>query len=68
MAEMKKITAHVPADLLESATRSSGLGVTEAVREGLKLLARKQAYEELRKLRGKIHFDIDLKELRKDRR
>ncbi len=39
----------------------------ETVEAGLKLLARKQVYEELRGLRGKIAWEGDLDEMRASR-
>ena len=68
MRELQKITAHVPADLLRRAQAATGKGITETVRRGLDLLVAAKAAEELRRLRGKVHLDIDLAELRRDRR
>ncbi len=39
----------------------------ETVEAGLKLLARKQVYQELRKLGGKLHWEGDLDEMRTGR-
>lgn len=64
----RKITAHVPARLLEKAQAATGKGVTETVRLGLGLIASAKAQEELLKWRGKVRLDLDLKELRRDRR
>ena len=68
MNETQKITAHVPAQLLRRAQAATGKGITETVRLGLDLLASAKAAEELRRLRGKVRLDIDLVELRRDRR
>lgn len=65
---VRKITVHVPGDLLKRAQKETGEGVTETVRRGLKLVAASGAYETLRLMRGTIHLDIDLKDLRADRR
>jgi hypothetical protein len=67
MAETRKITLEVPEDLLERAMAASGAGITETVRRGLTLVAAGRAYEELRRLRGKVRFGIDLEALREDR-
>ena len=67
MSETRKITVEVPEDLLERALASSGEGITETVRRGLTLVAAGRAYEELRQLRGKVRFGIDLEALREDR-
>ena len=67
MAADKKITVHVPAELLEEAQRETGEGITETVRQGLRLVAAREAYRRLRKLRGRVEISIDLDELREDR-
>lgn len=67
MSDTRKITVEVPAGLLERALQSSGEGVTATVRQGLALVAAGRAYEELRKLRGKVRISVDLDALREDR-
>ncbi len=66
MKPQKKITVHIPEDLLLRALDSSGKGVTATVRQGLELVAAGRAYQQLRQLRGKVRFSIDLKALRED--
>ncbi len=68
MKKMQKITAHVPIELLQRAEAATGKGVTETVRLGLGMLASAKAAEELRRLRGKVRLELDLEELRRDRR
>ncbi len=67
MAETRKITVEVPADLLDQALETSGEGITRTVRRGLALVAAGRAYDELRKLRGKLKLRVDLDRLREDR-
>lgn len=67
MATSKKITVHVPDELLKKAQRSSKLGITETIRKGLELVAAGDAFRRTRALRGKVKFSIELEELRKDR-
>jgi hypothetical protein len=67
MAEARKITVEVPADLLEKAQRASGDGVTGTVRTGLQLVAASQAYARLRQLRGKVRFSKSVAALKADR-
>lgn len=67
MDAARKITVEVPADLLERAQRSSGLGVTQTVRTGLSLVAASQAYARLRQLRGRVKFSRSLERLKADR-
>lgn len=68
MAATQKVTIEVPAELLRRAQRSTGEGITATIRRGLELVATRTAYEELRRLRGKVRLSIDLDELRQDRR
>jgi hypothetical protein len=63
----KKITVHVPGELLSKAQRSSGKGVTETVREGLRLVAAGDAYRRLSALRGRVKFSLRPERLREDR-
>ena len=67
MAEARKITVEVPADLLEKAQRASGEGVTGTVRTGLQLVAASHAYARLRQLRGKVRFSKSVAQLKADR-
>ena len=66
MAE-RKITVHVPEDLLDRAQKSSGQGVTETVRQGLRLVAAGDTFRGVAKLRGRVKFSLDLARLREDR-
>ncbi len=66
MKPHKKITVHVPEDLLRRALDSSGKGLTVTVWQGLELVAAGRAYRQLRQLRGKVRFSVDLKALRED--
>ena len=68
MSAVRKITVHVPDELLRKAQQETGEGVTETVRQGLSLVAASRAYDRLRRLRGAVRLRIDVKELRKDRR
>ncbi len=65
--QMQKVTAHIPVNLLQEAQSVTGKGITETLKIALGQLARAHAYEELRNMRGKVNFSIDVKELRKDR-
>ena len=67
MEARQKITVHVSADLLAKAQAATGQGVTATVREGLRMVATRAAYQRLRELRGKVEFSIDLDRLREDR-
>jgi len=56
----KKITINVPVAILERATRITGQGITTTVVQGLQELDKRAQRSALRKLKGKIHFDLDL--------
>jgi hypothetical protein len=61
----RKITVHVPADVLDRAT-GEGEGVTEVVREALELRASQQAWRRLARWSGRVRWSVSLEELRKD--
>lgn len=63
MAEMRKITVDVDAQVLEAA-REAGAGVAETVRGALERQARALAWRRLAALRGKVKFDLSWQELR----
>jgi hypothetical protein len=67
MSAERKITAMLPGDLLKRALKASGEGITPTLRRGLELVAAKDTYQGLLKLKGKLDLKIDLEELRKDR-
>lgn len=65
--QLQKITAHIPIELLQEAQSITGKGITDTLKIALKQLARSNAYEDLRKMRGKVKFTIDLEKLRQDK-
>ena len=67
MKPERKVTVMLPEDLLERALRASGEGLTPTLRRGLELVAAKDAYRKLLKLKGKFDLNIDLDESRRDR-
>jgi hypothetical protein len=64
----RKITVHVPEDLLDRAQKSSGQGITETVRQGLRLVAAGETFRRVAQLRGRVKFSVDMSRLREDRR
>jgi hypothetical protein len=64
MNERRRITANLPADLLEKAMEYTGRGITETLVEGLEQLRRRRFYEKLKQLKGKVHLDIDIDKAR----
>lgn len=67
MLQERKITVHVPADLLDRAQRFTGEGVTETVRRGLRLVAAGETFRRVAKLRGTVKFPLEYATLRDDR-
>lgn len=63
MERIRKITVHVPANLLVKAQETTGSGITATVRQGLQLVAAADTYRRLRELRGKVRLSIDLDRL-----
>ena len=63
----RKITVHIPEDLLDRAQKSTGQGITETVRQGLRLVAAGETFRRVARLRGKVKFSMDLARLREDR-
>ena len=66
-ATTKKVTVHLPEELLRKAQQSTGKGLTETIRDGLRLVAAGDAYKELQRLRGTVKFSVRLRRLREDR-
>jgi hypothetical protein len=62
---VKKITANIPAKLLEQAQEATGLGITETLVAGLEELERARKRSALRMLRGKVRFELDLAKTRR---
>lgn len=61
----KKVTVNLPEDLLERAMARTGKGITQTLIEGLAELERRDKRSALRRLRGRVAFDLDLEETRK---
>lgn len=68
MAAARKVTVELPADLLRRAQKSTGEGITPTIRRGLELVAAGQAYRDLRRLKGRVPFSLNLDDLREDGR
>ena len=67
MRTEKKVTVMLPDELLKRALKASGTGLTPTLRKGLELVAAKDTYQKLLKLKGKFDLKIDLNDFRKDR-
>ena len=64
MAESQKITVNVPTDVLDEARRITGKGITATIVDGLRELQRSSKRSALRRLRGKVRFELDLENTR----
>jgi hypothetical protein len=67
MNTRRKVTVHLPEDLLEKAQKASGQGITETVRQGLRLVAAGDTFRRVSMLRGRVKFSIGATQLREDR-
>lgn len=65
--QMRKVTVMLPKDLVERATKASGVGLTPTIRKGLEAVIVAGAYRRIRERRGKVHLTINVDELREDR-
>jgi hypothetical protein len=67
MAQSRRITVELPVDLVRKAQEATGEGLTATIRKGLERVAASRDADELRRMRGKVKFSIDWRELREDR-
>ena len=68
MTRARRITANLPAQLLDEAMEVTGKGITDTLVEGLRLVRRTRAYDKAMALRGKLDLAIDLDSSRERRR
>jgi hypothetical protein len=66
--DARRVTAKLPANLLQEAMAVTGKGITETLIEGLKLVRRTGAFRQAMRLRGRLQLDVDLEESRERRR
>lgn len=57
---VKKVTVNLPGELLERARRLTGKGITETLIDGLHELERARKLSALRRLKGKVRFELEL--------
>jgi hypothetical protein len=65
MSALKKVTVTLPVDVLESAQRLTGKGITPTILEGLHELERREKRSALARLKGKVNFVLDLDRTRR---
>lgn len=63
--ETKKVTVNLPEEALERAMEITGKGITATLVEALRELGKREQRSALRRLRGKVRFDLDLEETRR---
>jgi hypothetical protein len=65
----KKVTAMLPTELLDRAMKASGEGLTPTLRKGLELVAAKDSYQQILKLKGKYRSGLGIthQQLKSDR-
>ena len=68
MAATRRITANLPEDLLDQAMRTTGLGITDTLVEGLERLRRADAHRKALALKGRVRLTVDLETSRERRR
>ena len=66
MIKNRKVTILLNNSLLDKALSSSGKNITQTIEQGLEMVAATQVYDQLKKLRGKVKFSIDIDQLRND--
>jgi len=67
MKTERKVTVMLPKGLIQKAMKASGEGLTPTLRRGLELVAAKEAYRGLLKLKGKFDLGLDYEQVKKDR-
>jgi len=63
----RKVTANRPGDLVQPTQRTTGQGAAKTVRQGRRLVAAREPFGRVSKLRGAVKFSVNLKKLRHDR-
>lgn len=64
----RRVTANLPADLLDAAMEVTGKGITDTLIDGLLRVRRARVYQKAMRLKGQITLHVDLDESRERRR
>jgi hypothetical protein len=64
----RRVTANLPARLLDDAMEATGHGITDTIIRGLELIRRSRAHEKAMALRGKVKLVVDVDASRERRR
>jgi hypothetical protein len=65
VGDVKKVTVNLPAKALERAQRITGEGITSTLIAGLREILQREKRTALRRLRGKVHFELDVNRSRR---
>jgi hypothetical protein len=65
MGKLKKVTVNLPEDMLANAQRLTGKGITSTLIEGLESLEKRALRSALRRMKGKVAFELDLERTRR---
>ena len=57
---LKKVTVNLPPEILDGACKVTGKGITPTIVEGLLELEKRARRSALRRLKGKVRFELDL--------
>jgi len=60
MGGTRRITANLPAELLDQAMQTTGRGITETLIQGLERVRRADAYRKAMRLKGKLRLRVDM--------
>ena len=60
MNRTRRVTANLPAELLDRACRVTGKGITDTLVQGLELVRRSDAARKAARLKGRLRLDIDI--------
>ena len=60
MDRVRRISANLPAGLLDEARRTTGKGITETLVDGLELVRRSAAARKAARLKGRLHLKVDI--------
>lgn len=64
-AQTRKVTVNLPEDALDRAMRITGKGITDTLIDGLREIERRRDRSALRKMRGRVRFELDLERTRR---
>lgn len=61
----RKVTVHLPEETLARAMEITGKGITATLVDGLRAIEKGERRSALRRLRGKVRFELDLERTRR---